>query len=161
MYPPFCFRVYLLSLGEKLLSFCLWKSAACDEVQGHSRGTAPGIEEKQELVTKTGFTLDAYRHCSASLLLSFLVFFQRYLIACPIKQWKWTEHAPTDCLLRVATAEMVSELILLSAWRVANNLFLMLVDEQVRDAKAPPSFHRLTMPATCRFEVKSLPVVRW
>ena len=81
-----------------------WKSAARDEVQGLSGGTAPGIEEKQELVAKAGFTLTlaATAQIRISLLLSFLRNYQRERISCPIKQWNSTEYVPTDCLLRVA-----------------------------------------------------------
>ena len=79
-------------------------------------------------------TLAAIAKIRISLLLSFLRYFQRERIACPIKQWKSTEFVPTDCLLRVATAEMVNEL------RVSNNLFLMFVDEQMSDARGSPSY---------------------
>ena len=62
MYSPFCFTMYLLSLGETLLSFCLGRSAASDEAQGLSGDMATGIEEELELVPKTDFTLDACGH---------------------------------------------------------------------------------------------------
>ena len=56
--------MYLLSLGEKLLSFCLARSATSDEAHGLSRGMATGVEDVLELVPKTGSTCDACGHCS-------------------------------------------------------------------------------------------------
>ena len=58
--------MYLLSLGETLLSFCLGRSAANDEAPGLSGDKPLAFDEELELVPKTDFTLDACGHWPTS-----------------------------------------------------------------------------------------------
>ena len=57
---------------------------------------------------------------------------------------KAAENVPTDCFLRVASADMVNQLFL-SASRVANSLFLTVVDEQISDAKGSSHLRTLVI----------------
>ena len=74
MYSPFSFMMHLLSLAEKLLSFCLGTSAARDDAERLSRSMATGFEEVLELVPKqvSLLTLAAIAQIRLSLLLSSL-----------------------------------------------------------------------------------------
>ena len=106
--------------------------AARDEAQGHSGGTALGIEESRNWFPKrvSLLKLAAIAKIRISLLLSFLRNFQR----CTDRASDKAAEVDRTCFHGLPYAarngwKWWSELIL-SAWRVANNLFLMLVDEQ-------------------------------